>query len=132
MIQNIIFTLILSFIFFYVFKSKKFGSPLLFIFTGLTFLHSFIYALDEYKREFLSNSIILNIIVLLGILLIRNKATVHEERNIEEFVEKIMKLYKDDSLQKELGENGKRFIEEEFCWEKTSKKLIQLYDQLKN
>jgi hypothetical protein len=35
-------------------------------------------------------------------------------------------------LQKELGENGKRFIEEEFCWEKTSKKLIQLYDQLKN
>ena len=83
MIQNIIFTLIFSSIFFYVLKSKKFGSPLLFIFTGLTFLHSFIYALDEYKREFLSNSIILNIIVLLGILLIRNKATVHEERNIK-------------------------------------------------
>ena len=57
---------------------------------------------------------------------------IHQERNSEDFIEKIMKLYEDESLQKELGENGKRFIEEEFCWEKTSKKLIQLYDQLKN
>jgi glycosyltransferase involved in cell wall biosynthesis len=57
---------------------------------------------------------------------------VHEERNADDFTEKIMRLYEDESLQKELGENGKRFIEEEFCWEKTSKKLIQLYDQLKN
>jgi glycosyltransferase involved in cell wall biosynthesis len=57
---------------------------------------------------------------------------VHEERNADDFTEKIMRLYEDKFLQKELGENGKRFIEEEFCWEKTSKKLIQLYDQLKN
>lgn len=83
MIQNIIFTLIFSFIFFYIFKSKKFGSPLLFMFSGLNFLHAFIFALDEYKREFLSNSIIINIIILLGILIIRNKATVHEQINIK-------------------------------------------------
>ena len=56
---------------------------------------------------------------------------VHQERNTEDFVDKIMKLYEDEPLQKELGDNGIRFIEEEFCWEKTSKKLIQLYDQLK-
>ena len=57
---------------------------------------------------------------------------VHEERNVKDFSKQIMVLYKNTALQKELGENGKRFIEDEFCWEKTSKNLTQLYDHLKN
>ena len=39
-------------------------------------------------------------------------------------------VYEDESLRNSLGENGKMFIEHEFCWEKTSEKLIELYSNL--
>jgi len=55
---------------------------------------------------------------------------VFQDRNVKDFVDKMMILYKNESLRKELGENGKRFIEDEFSWEQTSKKLIHLYDNL--
>ena len=55
---------------------------------------------------------------------------VHEERNVVDFSQKVLELYTDQSLSKELGANGKQFIEKEFCWEKTSKKLIELYNNL--
>lgn len=61
-----------------------------------------------------------------------NSGLVHEERNSEEFATKILELYTDLGLRNELGVNGKYFIENEFCWEKTSKKLIELYDNLEN
>ena len=61
-----------------------------------------------------------------------NSGLVHQDRNTGDFAEKIMQLFEHNSLRISLGENGKRFIEEEFCWEKTSKNLIQLYSQLKN
>lgn len=55
---------------------------------------------------------------------------VHEERNVVDFTQKVLELYTNQSLSKELGANGKQFIEKEFCWEKTSEKLIELYNDL--
>ncbi|WP_405607230.1 glycosyltransferase family 4 protein [Polaribacter sp. Asnod1-A03] len=57
---------------------------------------------------------------------------VHKDRDVNDFSDKIITLYKDETLRIELGENGKRFIEEEFSWEQTSKKLINLYDNLES
>lgn len=57
---------------------------------------------------------------------------VHEEKNSKDFANKIIQLYYNKSLEKEFGNNGKKFIENEFCWEKTSKKLIQIYQEFNN
>ena len=54
----------------------------------------------------------------------------HQEKNAEDFTDKVLKLFDDETLRNELGENGKFFIENEFSWEQTSKKLIHLYDNL--
>lgn len=59
-----------------------------------------------------------------------NSGLVHEERNVEDFTYKILELYKDESLRNKLGENGKKFVREEFTWDKTSKGLIELYNNL--
>ena len=61
-----------------------------------------------------------------------NSGLVHLERDSDDFSKKVLSLYQDSELCESLGENGKQFIEEEFCWEKTSKKLIKLYDELEN
>lgn len=55
---------------------------------------------------------------------------VHEEMNVEDFESKILKLYKNPSLGNELGKNGERFVKNEFTWDKTSKGLINLYNNL--
>jgi len=52
---------------------------------------------------------------------------VHKEKDPVDFAAKVMELYQDESLRDELGANGKRFIEEEFCWEKVSANLCNLY-----
>ena len=54
----------------------------------------------------------------------------HQERNVEDFTGKVLKLFADETLRTELGENGKYFVRNEFSWEQTSKKLIHLYDTL--
>ncbi len=59
-----------------------------------------------------------------------NSGMVHKEQDSEDFADKILKLYSDSELRNNLGANGKQFIVEKFCWEKTSKKLIDLYDNL--
>ena len=59
-----------------------------------------------------------------------NSGLVHLEKNPQDFADKILQLYADQDLRERLGRNGKQFIEEEFCWEKTSKKLIALYENL--
>lgn len=61
-----------------------------------------------------------------------NSGLVHEERNPRDFADKVLKLYYDTNLQKELGKNGERFIKEEFNWNKTSEELIKLYKDLEN
>ena len=55
---------------------------------------------------------------------------VHLENNPVDFAEKVLELYHNEQLQSQLGKNGQQFIEDEFCWEKTSEKLIDLYCNL--
>ncbi|MDP3314215.1 glycosyltransferase family 4 protein [Lutibacter sp.] len=55
---------------------------------------------------------------------------VHLEQNPDDFANKIIELYNNPKLQNKLGKNGKAFIENEFHWEKTSEKLIDLYANL--
>ncbi|TXD52048.1 MULTISPECIES: glycosyltransferase family 4 protein [unclassified Polaribacter] len=61
-----------------------------------------------------------------------NSGLVHQEKNVDDFINQVLKLYNDASLRNELGENGKKFVRNEFSWEQTSKKLLYLYDNLQN
>ncbi|MGG6230570.1 glycosyltransferase family 4 protein [Tenacibaculum sp. SDUM215027] len=55
---------------------------------------------------------------------------VHEEKNIEDFTRKVLTLYKEEQLRERLGKNGEAFVRNEFTWDKTSKELINLYNNL--
>lgn len=55
---------------------------------------------------------------------------VHIDRSSEDFAIKVLQLYDSKELRDSLGNNGKQFIDNEFCWEKTSKNLINLYANL--
>jgi glycosyltransferase involved in cell wall biosynthesis len=59
-----------------------------------------------------------------------NAGLVHKERDVEDFSNKVLALYKSEPLRIELGIKGKEFVQNEFSWEKTSKKLIHLYNNL--
>jgi glycosyltransferase involved in cell wall biosynthesis len=61
-----------------------------------------------------------------------NSGLVHQEKNVEDFTDKVLKLYADETLRTELGENGKHFVRNEFSWEQTSKKLINLYNNMQS
>ncbi len=55
---------------------------------------------------------------------------VHQEKNVQDFNEKVLELYKNPQLSNRLGKNGKDFIENEFVWEKVSGNLIEIYKGL--
>ena len=55
---------------------------------------------------------------------------VHKEKNVQDFIEKVLELYNNPNLRNELGKNGKYFIENEFVWEKVSQNLIEIYKDL--
>ena len=55
---------------------------------------------------------------------------VHEEKNIEDFTRKVLTLHKQEQLRERLGKNGEAFVRNEFTWDKTSKELINLYNNL--
>lgn len=59
-----------------------------------------------------------------------NSGLVHLEKDAQDFAKKVLQLYADPALRDRLGSNGKQFVEDEFCWEKTSEKLIALYENL--
>jgi glycosyltransferase involved in cell wall biosynthesis len=59
-----------------------------------------------------------------------NSGLVHEAKNVKDFTNKVLKLYRDELLRKELGQNGEAFVRNEFTWDKTSKELINLYNNL--
>ncbi|MFK5958188.1 MAG: glycosyltransferase family 4 protein [Lutibacter sp.] len=59
-----------------------------------------------------------------------NTGLVHLEKDVQDFTNKIVELYTNKNLRDSLGKNGKRFVEEEFYWEKTAKNLINLYANL--
>lgn len=52
---------------------------------------------------------------------------VHKEKDAAEIAEKILIFFNDPDLSKTLGMNGKKFIEEKFCWERVSDNLKDLY-----
>jgi len=52
---------------------------------------------------------------------------IHKEKDVADFADRVIELYEDKALRRRLGSNGKRFIEEEFCWEKVSANLCNLY-----
>lgn len=52
---------------------------------------------------------------------------IHVAGNFIDFTEKVLELYEVEVLRSVLGKNGKLFIENEFYWEKTSEKLIEMY-----
>ncbi|PCH76419.1 MAG: glycosyl transferase [Flavobacteriaceae bacterium] len=55
---------------------------------------------------------------------------VHLERDAADFAEKVATLFNDDALREKMGVEGKSFIVNEFCWEKASKNLIELYKNI--
>ncbi|PKP45128.1 MAG: glycosyl transferase [Bacteroidetes bacterium HGW-Bacteroidetes-12] len=59
-----------------------------------------------------------------------NSGLVHLEKDAKDFADKVLQLYTNPALRDSLGSKGKQFVEEEFCWEKTSEKLIALYENL--
>ncbi len=59
-----------------------------------------------------------------------NGGLVHIEKNVEDFESKILELYYNPDLREELGSNGECFVKNEFTWDKTSKGLIDLYNNL--
>ena len=54
----------------------------------------------------------------------------HKEKDVVDFTNKVLDLYNNTKQSKALGKNGKSFIENEFCWEKVSQNLVDLYDGL--
>ena len=57
---------------------------------------------------------------------------VHKERDSKDFSNKVLALYKSKPLRMELGESGRKFIQNEFSWEQTSKNLINLYNNMQD
>lgn len=55
---------------------------------------------------------------------------VFESENSEDFANKIVTLYNDKALRERLGTNGKKFIENKFHWDMTSKDLVNFYKEL--
>jgi glycosyltransferase involved in cell wall biosynthesis len=61
-----------------------------------------------------------------------NAGLVHLEKDVEDFSNKVLKLYHNENLREELGSNGENFIKNEFSWEQTSKTLINLYNNVQS
>lgn len=59
-----------------------------------------------------------------------NSGLVHKEKDAADIAEKILMLYHNPEFASELGLKGKQFIEENFCWEKVSDNLKNLYLEL--
>ena len=59
-----------------------------------------------------------------------NTGLVHKDRDVDDFSEKVLTLFKSEALRNELGQNGKLFIQKKFSWEQTSKELLHLYNNL--
>lgn len=61
-----------------------------------------------------------------------NSGLVYLEKNVFDFTEKVLELYRNKTLRTTMGKNGERFVKEEFSWEKTSKGLIDMYKNISN
>jgi len=50
--------------------------------------------------------------------------------DVSELTSSLISLIEDEKLRNSLGENGRRFIEKEYSWQKITKKLISIYRSL--
>lgn len=55
---------------------------------------------------------------------------VHKEKDALDFADKVSLLFNDKKQRETMGDNGKSFIVNEFCWEKASQNLIDLYHNI--
>ncbi|MDO6737801.1 glycosyltransferase family 4 protein [Wenyingzhuangia sp. 2_MG-2023] len=55
---------------------------------------------------------------------------VHKDRDVDDFVEKTLELYKNEALRTKMGQKGKAFIDNEFNWDQACKGLIDLYNTI--
>ncbi len=55
---------------------------------------------------------------------------VHQERDSKDFADKVVKLYQNSDMRKEMGKKAKDLARNQFSWEQTSKELITLYQDL--
>ncbi|MCP5064209.1 MAG: glycosyltransferase family 4 protein [Ignavibacteriae bacterium] len=61
-----------------------------------------------------------------------NCGLVYESNNENDFAEKVIELYKDQSKQILFGANGKKGVIEKYNWNVTSKNLIKLYKEVQS
>lgn len=59
-----------------------------------------------------------------------NCGLIYESNNENDFADKVIELYKNESLQNEFGINGKKAVEEKYNWNTTSKNLIEMYNRI--
>ena len=57
---------------------------------------------------------------------------VFKSKDDNDLTEKIIQLYENPELRKQLGKNGKKAVLEKYNWENTSKNLIKLYEKIED
>jgi glycosyltransferase involved in cell wall biosynthesis len=50
--------------------------------------------------------------------------------NVSELASGIIALIEDEKSRKSFGENGRKFVEKDYSWQKISKKLVDIYQSL--
>jgi glycosyltransferase involved in cell wall biosynthesis len=53
-----------------------------------------------------------------------------QQKNVLDIAEKIIKLAGDEELRQQMGEAGRRIVEENFNWDHLAKRILQIYDSL--
>tara|TARA_B110000503_G_C7165363_1_gene421650 strand:- start:1449 stop:2651 length:1203 start_codon:yes stop_codon:yes gene_type:complete len=91
--QIIIFSSIYLAFFIYAYKTNKFGSFLLFIYKGLYLLISAILIEDAILKQFLLSDMICNILILLGILIIKKKNIISDESDFTANADILKKIF---------------------------------------
>jgi len=61
-----------------------------------------------------------------------NCGLVYESNNDEDLAEKIIHLYENPDLRKQMGKNGRQAVLKKYNWENASKNLIKLYQTIEN
>ena len=93
--------------------------------------HDVAYANKIFQYMSFSRPVLVSDAIAQKKLIIKTKSgLVHKERDVEDFANKVLDLYNNPVLRNDLGKNGKSFIENEFCWEKVSQNLVDIYDEL--
>jgi len=59
-----------------------------------------------------------------------NAGLIYESENTQQFVENAMKLYENRELARSLGKNGKRAVDETYCWDITIQPMLDMYKDL--